>query len=227
MKYEAPGVEALKSIFGVTPSCWGGPGNTWGPQICAAMRRCGVPSFCLWFYFPYRKVKSIDSKIFWPIRRGATFPIAFFIWIQAWIATSKKFSWKSRKIGQKGSSGVKFSLVTRLESNIRVFGTTASRMASIPPEAERKSVEKKTEREWERTLRNFRKNRGRAARLARFEIENHSPNERNIGSSSLFSAKFPRTEAGMGANRSETERHDRVAHFAERIRSLVDLRCDA
>src|SRR5262249_17358129 len=25
--------------------CWGGPGNTWGPQICEAMRQLGVPAF--------------------------------------------------------------------------------------------------------------------------------------------------------------------------------------
>src|ERR1051326_5054255 len=45
LKREAPGVKAINEVFGVTPSCWGGPGNTWGPQICEAMRQLRVPAF--------------------------------------------------------------------------------------------------------------------------------------------------------------------------------------
>ena len=42
---ERPGIEAIRDVFGVEPSCWGGPGNTWGPQIGAAIRQLGVPAF--------------------------------------------------------------------------------------------------------------------------------------------------------------------------------------
>lgn len=45
LRRETPGVQAIRDVFGVTPSCWGGPGNTWGPQICEAMRQLGVPAF--------------------------------------------------------------------------------------------------------------------------------------------------------------------------------------
>lgn len=45
LRRERPGVEAIQEVFGVTPSCWGGPGNTWGPQICEAMRQLHVPAF--------------------------------------------------------------------------------------------------------------------------------------------------------------------------------------
>ena len=45
LRREAPGVQAIQDVFGVAPSCWGGPGNTWGPQICEAMWQLGVPSF--------------------------------------------------------------------------------------------------------------------------------------------------------------------------------------
>jgi hypothetical protein len=41
---EAPGVLAIEETFGVRPSCWGGPGNTWGLQISAALRSLGVPA---------------------------------------------------------------------------------------------------------------------------------------------------------------------------------------
>jgi hypothetical protein len=41
---EQPGVEALLRAFGSLPSCWGGPGNTWGPQVNEAMARLGVPA---------------------------------------------------------------------------------------------------------------------------------------------------------------------------------------
>src|SRR5579871_1920484 len=45
LRRETAGVQAIKEVFGVSPSCWGGPGNTWGPQICEAMRQLGVPAF--------------------------------------------------------------------------------------------------------------------------------------------------------------------------------------
>jgi hypothetical protein len=45
LRREAPGVQAICDVFGVSPSCWGGPGNTWGPAICEAIGRQGLPAF--------------------------------------------------------------------------------------------------------------------------------------------------------------------------------------
>jgi hypothetical protein len=44
VRRESPGIEAIRETFGVLPSCWGGPGNTWGPQVNSAMLQLGVPS---------------------------------------------------------------------------------------------------------------------------------------------------------------------------------------
>jgi hypothetical protein len=44
VRRERPGVEALRDAFGRPPSCWGGPGNSWGPQVNEAMGRLGVPA---------------------------------------------------------------------------------------------------------------------------------------------------------------------------------------
>jgi hypothetical protein len=44
LRREKSGVEALETVFGRLPSCYGGPGNTWGPQVNEAMRRLGVPA---------------------------------------------------------------------------------------------------------------------------------------------------------------------------------------
>jgi len=39
---ETPGVEAIRETFGCAPSCWGGPGNTWGPQVNEAALSMGI-----------------------------------------------------------------------------------------------------------------------------------------------------------------------------------------
>src|SRR5262249_7175033 len=39
---ERPGYEDVKRIFGVAPSCYGQPGNSWGPQSYGAMRNWGM-----------------------------------------------------------------------------------------------------------------------------------------------------------------------------------------
>lgn len=41
---EEPAIRALREAFGVPPSCWGGPGNTWAPQINEAVAALGCPS---------------------------------------------------------------------------------------------------------------------------------------------------------------------------------------
>jgi hypothetical protein len=45
VRTEAPGVQAIREVFGVQPSCWGGAGNTWGPQVAAAIQRLDIPAY--------------------------------------------------------------------------------------------------------------------------------------------------------------------------------------
>ncbi|MBZ5596638.1 MAG: hypothetical protein LAP39_30730 [Acidobacteriia bacterium] len=42
---ERPGVEDIRRIFGVTPSCYGQPGSSWGPQTYRALLRMGIPVY--------------------------------------------------------------------------------------------------------------------------------------------------------------------------------------
>jgi hypothetical protein len=42
---EGPGVLDLARIFGVRPSCYGQPGNSWAPQTNAALRHMGIPVY--------------------------------------------------------------------------------------------------------------------------------------------------------------------------------------
>src|SRR5881628_2986420 len=42
---ESPGVADLRRIFGVTPSCYGQPGASWGPPTNRALRRMGIPVY--------------------------------------------------------------------------------------------------------------------------------------------------------------------------------------
>jgi len=42
---EGRGFADLKRIFGVTPSCYGQPGNSWGPQPNVSLRKWGVPVY--------------------------------------------------------------------------------------------------------------------------------------------------------------------------------------
>ena len=42
---EKPGFDDLKRIFGQSPSCYGQPGSSWGPQTYGAMRRWGMPVY--------------------------------------------------------------------------------------------------------------------------------------------------------------------------------------
>jgi hypothetical protein len=41
---EGPGVAAVASVFGANASCYGGPGNSWGPQVNQAMAGLSVPA---------------------------------------------------------------------------------------------------------------------------------------------------------------------------------------
>jgi hypothetical protein len=42
---ESPGVTDIRRIFGVTPSCYGQPGSSWGPQSYRALLRMGIPVY--------------------------------------------------------------------------------------------------------------------------------------------------------------------------------------
>lgn len=44
VRHEQPGVDAIRDVLGVTPSCWGCPGDSWAPQVNEAMRELGVPA---------------------------------------------------------------------------------------------------------------------------------------------------------------------------------------
>lgn len=42
---EGPGVDAIKRIFGVSPTCYGQPGSSWGPQSFGAMAKWGMTAY--------------------------------------------------------------------------------------------------------------------------------------------------------------------------------------
>jgi hypothetical protein len=42
---ERPGVEDIRRIFGVVPSCYGQPGSSWTPQTYRALLRMGIPVY--------------------------------------------------------------------------------------------------------------------------------------------------------------------------------------
>jgi hypothetical protein len=42
---EGPGWEDVRRIFGQTPSCYGQPGSSWGPQAFGAMRKWGMKAY--------------------------------------------------------------------------------------------------------------------------------------------------------------------------------------
>ena len=42
---EGPGAREVARIFGQTPSCYGQPGNSWGPQSLPALRKMGIPAY--------------------------------------------------------------------------------------------------------------------------------------------------------------------------------------
>lgn len=55
----ALGVEAFRSVFGKSPSFWGGAGNTWGPQVAGGLPTVGIGAYVYslpspWMRRPYR-----------------------------------------------------------------------------------------------------------------------------------------------------------------------------
>ena len=57
---EGQGVRDIERIFGVTPSCYGQPGSSWGPQSTIALRRLGIP-----IYMDEGSQVGLDSQPFW------------------------------------------------------------------------------------------------------------------------------------------------------------------
>jgi hypothetical protein len=57
---ERPGVADIQRIFGVTPSCYGQPGSSWGPQSYPALLRLGIP-----VYLDEAEQVGIDDQPFW------------------------------------------------------------------------------------------------------------------------------------------------------------------
>ncbi len=42
---ERPGYDDVKRVFGQSPSCYGQPGSSWGPQVYGAMKQWGMPVY--------------------------------------------------------------------------------------------------------------------------------------------------------------------------------------
>jgi len=57
---ERPGMMDLQRIFGVSPSCYGQPGSSWGPQSNTALRRMGIP-----IYLDEGTHVGVNSQPFW------------------------------------------------------------------------------------------------------------------------------------------------------------------
>jgi hypothetical protein len=80
---EEPGVRAVQEVFGVSPSCWAGPGLSWAPQIHEAMRQLGVPAV---IYSPTRvprgDVHRFCGILTYP--RGRAMPDALYHDTPAW-----------------------------------------------------------------------------------------------------------------------------------------------
>ena len=57
---ERPGVNDIRRIFGVTPSCYGQPGSSWGPQSYRALLRMGIP-----VYLDEGEQVGVDDQPFW------------------------------------------------------------------------------------------------------------------------------------------------------------------
>jgi hypothetical protein len=57
---EGQGIRDIQRIFGVTPSCYGQPGSSWGPQSYPALRRLGIP-----VYLDEATHVGVNSQPFW------------------------------------------------------------------------------------------------------------------------------------------------------------------
>ena len=60
LRREAGGVADLRRIFGSEPSCYGQPGNSWGPQTNAALRELGIR-----LYLDEGSQVGLNGRPFW------------------------------------------------------------------------------------------------------------------------------------------------------------------
>jgi hypothetical protein len=57
---EESGVQDIRRIFGVLPSCYGQPGSSWGPQTYPALLRMGIP-----VYLDEATQVGLEEQTFW------------------------------------------------------------------------------------------------------------------------------------------------------------------
>ena len=57
---EQSGVEDIRRVFGVLPSCYGQPGSSWAPQTYPALLRMGIP-----VYLDEATQVGLDDQTFW------------------------------------------------------------------------------------------------------------------------------------------------------------------
>jgi hypothetical protein len=60
LKREGEGVEDIKRVFNVTPSCYGQPGGAWAPQVYLALRLLKIP-----VYLDLTDFIDLDGRPFW------------------------------------------------------------------------------------------------------------------------------------------------------------------
>ena len=57
---EGPGARDVERVFGKLPSCYGQPGNSWGPQSLLALRRMGIAA-----YMDEARQVGLNQQPFW------------------------------------------------------------------------------------------------------------------------------------------------------------------
>lgn len=60
VRREGKGVRDIQRIFGLTPSCYGQPGSSWGPQSMIGLRKLGIP-----VYMDEGAQVSLNNQPFW------------------------------------------------------------------------------------------------------------------------------------------------------------------
>lgn len=60
LKREKEGVEDIRRVFKVTPSCYGQPGGAWAPQVYLALRMLGITT-----YLDFTDFIDLDGGPFW------------------------------------------------------------------------------------------------------------------------------------------------------------------
>jgi hypothetical protein len=81
---EAPGLDDLRDLWGVTPVCYGQPGSNWAPQVFPVLRRWHIPTYVSGFGYvglhaqPFYYGGMVNtSHMFGPDRQGRPVSHAF------------------------------------------------------------------------------------------------------------------------------------------------------